>query len=237
MSVIIGSHYVVVSYIADALKIKTCEAIRQEWGEKNNTMDLLISIFSDYGYLAVFVMLLLCGFGLPIPEDITLVAGGIIAGLGYADVHTMFAVCMAGVLIGDGIMFTLGHHFGQRILAFAPVRRLVTPQRFAQVQEKFVKYGNWVLFIARFLPGLRSPIFIVAGMSRRISIWRFILMDGLAASISVPVWVYLGDYGAYNRQWLLDMISRGQAGIYSLLGIGALIIIIIYIRHRRAKNM
>lgn len=62
-------------------------------------------------------------------------------------------------------------------------------------------------------------------------------MDGLAASISVPVWVYLGDYGAYNRQWLLDMISRGQAGIYSLLGIGALIIIIIYIRHRRAKNM
>lgn len=237
MSVIIGSHYVVASYIADALKIKTCEAIRQEWGEKNNTMDLLISIFSDYGYLAVFVMLLLCGFGLPIPEDITLVAGGIIAGLGYADVHTMFAVCMAGVLIGDGIMFTLGHHFGQRILAFAPVRRLVTPQRFAQVQEKFVKYGNWVLFIARFLPGLRSPIFIVAGMSRRISIWRFILMDGLAASISVPVWVYLGDYGAYNRQWLLDMISRGQAGIYSLLGIGALIIIIIYIRHRRAKNM
>ena len=237
MSVIIGSHYVVVSYIADALKIKTCEAIRQEWGEKNNTMDLLISIFSDYGYLAVFVMLLLCGFGLPIPEDITLVAGGIIAGLGYADVHTMFAVCMAGVLIGDGIMFTLGHHFGQRILAFAPVRRLVTPQRFAQVQEKFVKYGNWVLFIARFLPGLRSPIFIVAGMSRRISIWRFILMDGLAASISVPVWVYLGDYGAYNRQWLLDMISRGQAGIYSLLGIGALIIIIIYIRHQRAKNM
>ena len=32
-------------------------------------MDILISIFSDYGYLAVFVMLLLCGFGLPIPED------------------------------------------------------------------------------------------------------------------------------------------------------------------------
>ena len=63
-------------------------------------MDILISIFADYGYVAVFVMLLLCGFGLPIPEDITLVAGGIIAGLGYADVHTMFAVCMAGVLIG-----------------------------------------------------------------------------------------------------------------------------------------
>jgi len=200
-------------------------------------MDILISIFSDYGYLAVFIMLLLCGFGLPIPEDITLVAGGIIAGLGYADVHTMFAVCMAGVLIGDGIMFTLGHTFGQRILAFAPIRRIVTPHRFAQVQEKFVKYGNWVLFVARFLPGLRSPIFIVAGMSRRISIWRFLIMDGLAASISVPVWVYIGNYGAYNRDWLLHMISRGQTSIYSLLALGALILVIIYFRHKRRKKM
>mgnify|MGYP002143676393 FL=1 len=181
-------------------------------------------------------MLLLCGFGLPIPEDITLVAGGIIAGLGYADVHTMFAVCMAGVLIGDGIMFTLGHTFGQRILAFAPIRRIVTPHRFAQVQEKFVKYGNWVLFVARFLPGLRSPIFIVAGMSRRISIWQFIVMDGLAACISVPIWVYLGDYGAYNRDWLLHMVSRGQTGIYTLLGLGVAVLAVLYFRHRRNKK-
>jgi membrane protein DedA with SNARE-associated domain len=199
-------------------------------------MDILISIFSDYGYFAVFFMLLLCGFGLPIPEDITLVAGGIIAGLGYADVHTMFAVCMAGVLIGDGIMFSLGHTFGQKILAFAPIRRIVTPHRFSQVQEKFVKYGNWVLFVARFLPGLRSPIFIVAGMSRRISIWQFILMDGLAACISVPIWVYLGDYGAYNRGWLLHMVKRGQFGIYSVLALGVLVLAIVYLRHRRSKQ-
>ncbi|HSC81531.1 MAG TPA: DedA family protein, partial [Chitinolyticbacter sp.] len=55
----------------------------------------LVTIFTDYGYLAVFLVLLICGFGVPIPEDITLVAGGIISGLGYAHVHTMFAVCMA----------------------------------------------------------------------------------------------------------------------------------------------
>lgn len=69
-------------------------------------MDILIAIFTDYGYFAVFFILLICGFGVPIPEDITLVAGGIIAGLGFADVHTMFAVGMAGVLTYDGTMFT-----------------------------------------------------------------------------------------------------------------------------------
>jgi membrane protein DedA with SNARE-associated domain len=43
---------------------------------------VLLPIFTEYGYVAVFLVLLACGFGLPLPEDITLVAGGVIAGLG-----------------------------------------------------------------------------------------------------------------------------------------------------------
>jgi membrane protein DedA with SNARE-associated domain len=199
-------------------------------------MDTLISIFADYGYVAVFSILLLCGFGVPIPEDITLVAGGIIAGLGYADVHTMFLVCMAGVIIGDGTMFMLGRFFGQRILKFSLIRRMVTPKRFTQVQEKFAKYGNRVLFVARFLPGLRSPIFIVAGMSRRVNIWQFLLMDGMAACISVPIWVYLGEYGAYNRAWLGEMIKRGQIGLYVVLTVGVIILLVRHFRKCRAKE-
>jgi membrane protein DedA with SNARE-associated domain len=75
-------------------------------------LERLITIFAENGYVGVFLALLLCGAGIPIPEDITLVAGGVIAGLGYADVHTMAAVTMAGVLIGDAAMFLLGHHYG-----------------------------------------------------------------------------------------------------------------------------
>ena len=46
----------------------------------------LMPLFTEYGYLAVFVMLLICGFGVPVPEDVTLVTGGVIAGLGHAHV-------------------------------------------------------------------------------------------------------------------------------------------------------
>ena len=44
-------------------------------------MEFLISFFTDYGYWAVLFVLIICGFGVPIPEDITLVSGGVIAGL------------------------------------------------------------------------------------------------------------------------------------------------------------
>ncbi len=176
--------------------------------------------FTDYGYLAVFLVLVACGLGIPIPEDITLVTGGVIAGTGHANVHTMVLVGMAGVLFGDGLMYFAGRIYGHKILRFRLVARVMTPKRYAQVQEKFEKYGNWVLFIARFLPGLRTPIYISAGISRKVSPLQFFLMDGFAAAISVPIWIYLGSYGAENIDWLMEKVHQFQMGVFAVLGVG-----------------
>lgn len=199
-------------------------------------IDLLEGFFAEYGYIAVFGVLVACGFGVPIPEDITLVAGGIMAGLGHANVHWMVVVGLAGVLVGDGLMFTAGKVFGTRILRFRLIARIMTPKRYLQVQEKFEKYGNWVLFVARFLPGLRTPIFISAGISGKVSYTRFFLMDGFAALISVPVWVYLGEFGAENRDWLMAKVHQFQMVIFILLGIGAVLLLCHWWRKRQKKS-
>ncbi|UOO93687.1 DedA family protein [Vitreoscilla stercoraria] len=198
-------------------------------------IDLLESFFAEYGYIAVFGVLVACGFGVPIPEDITLVAGGVMAGLGHANVHWMVVVGLVGVLVGDGLMFTAGKVFGTRILRFRLIARIMTPERYLQVQEKFEKYGNWVLFVARFLPGLRTPIFISAGISGKVSYTRFLLMDGFAALISVPIWVYLGEFGAENRDWLMAKVHQFQMVIFVLLGIGAVLLLSHWWR-KRQKN-
>lgn len=198
-------------------------------------LTLLETFFQQFGYAAVFFVLVICGFGIPIPEDITLVAGGIISGLGYTNVHIMFAVGMAGVLVGDGLMFILGRFYGVRILRFAPIAKLMPPKRYAQVQQQFDKYGNRVLFVARFLPGLRSPIFLTAGMSGKVSFWQWLLMDGLAALISVPIWIYLGDFGAENRDWLMHKIHQFQHGFMALVLI--LLAWIIWFCWRKRRNL
>ena len=143
-------------------------------------MDLLqqlIRIFAENGYVAVFIALMICGAGLPLPEDMTLVAGGVIAGLGYANVHAMFALAMFGVLLGDSAIFLLGHHYGARIMQWRFVARILTPSRYAKVQEKFGRYGNRMLFFARFLPGMRTTVYLTAGMTHRVSFARFLLLD------------------------------------------------------------
>ncbi len=193
----------------------------------------LEAFFVEYGYAAVFFVLVICGFGVPIPEDLTLVTGGVISGMGYTNPHIMFAVGMLGVLVGDGIMFAAGRIWGQKILRFKPIARIMTPKRYAQVQEKFDKYGNWVLFVARFLPGLRTTVFVTAGISRKVSYLRFIIMDGLAALISVPIWIYLGEYGAHNIDWLMAKMHSLQSGIFVILGIGAAVVAWIWWKKRQ----
>ncbi len=198
-------------------------------------LDFLVSAFTQNGYVAVFIVLMICGFGLPVPEDITLVAGGVIAGLGYANVHVMAAVGIVGILAGDVLMFMLGRHYGERALRLRWIAYLLTPKRYALVQAKFSRYGSRLMFIARFLPGLRSPIYLTAGMTRRISFIRFFLLDALAALISAPIWVYLGYYGAQNHEWLLKWLDRGKVIVMVVAAI-ILAVIVRYFWRRSARR-
>ena len=101
-------------------------------------------------------VLIICGFGVPIPEDITLVSGGVIAGLYPESVnsHLMLVVSMIGVLAGDSTMYWLGRIYGTRILRFRPMRKLVTLERLKMVREKFAQYGNPRIICRPFLTRL-----------------------------------------------------------------------------------
>ncbi|MDD0824751.1 DedA family protein [Mannheimia sp. AT1] len=200
-------------------------------------METLIAFFSSYGYWAVFLVLLACGFGVPIPEDITLVSGGVISGLGYTNVHWMFVVSMLGVLIGDSTMYWLGRIYGKKILRFPLIRKIATPVRFAAVQERFEKQGWKLLFMARFLPGLRAVVYLVSGISHKVSFTKFLLVDFVAAVISVPIWVYLGYYGASNLDWLHEQVKNGQHIIFAILGVVILFFAFKWYKNKKNKNV
>lgn len=169
-------------------------------------IDLLhfIQPYGSYSYGVILAVLLACGFGLPLPEDVTLVAGGILASRDIIDFKFTVAVCMVGVLAGDGTIFFLGSRYGKR-LRRAKFFSLVLPEkRDAAVKSIFDKYGDKVIFMARFMPGLRTPLFFATG-SYHVPFWKFFMLDGLAALISVPLWVYVGYLFGAN----LEELERG----------------------------
>jgi membrane protein DedA with SNARE-associated domain len=66
-----------------------------------------------------------------------------------------------------------------------------------------------------------------------VSFWRFLLIDTLAALISVPFWVYLGYIGANNHEWLVMWMHRGQTSLWVVLGILLVTLLVLWWRHRR----
>lgn len=62
-------------------------------------------------------------------------------------------------------------------------------------------------------------VYLVSGITRKVSFVKFLLVDFCAAIISVPIWVYLGDYGASNLDWLKEQVANGQHLIFAILGI------------------
>jgi membrane protein DedA with SNARE-associated domain len=156
-------------------------------------------------YLVVLGLLLACGLGVPMPEDIILMWGGIAAReVGHAPIP-MIATGLVGIIIGDSMIYGLGRRYGIAIAEKTLLRKVLTPERLVRVDELFKKHGEKVLVAARFMPGVRSVAFFSAG-AMHVPFWKFLLYDGLAALISAPFWVYLAyRFGetifAYAKEW------------------------------------
>jgi membrane protein DedA with SNARE-associated domain len=173
-------------------------------------VDMLSGHGLHFGYAVVFGVLVLCGFGLPMPEDIVLVTGGVLAWMGsdleqvtistmlhHPGLHIMVAFGMGGILVGDSVIFWAGRKLGTHVADIPPLRRIITPARLAQAEKLIRRRGNVVVVIARFLPGLRAPTYFTVGHSK-LPFWEFLLFDGAAAAVSAPLWVCLGFYFGSN---------------------------------------
>ncbi len=140
-----------------------------------------------------FLVLLLCGLGLPLPEDVVLVTAGALGEIDGRSWMEVSAVMYAGVMLGDSTIFFAGRFFGTKLRASRWFQRSFSQKKQDKVEALFDRYHSWVLFVGRFLPGLRAPIFFTAG-STRVKFWKFFCLDGLAALISVPFFVWLGHW-------------------------------------------
>ena len=145
-------------------------------------------------YAGIALVLIAAGFGFPIPEEIPIVTAGAMVGhdaqsgvtddlngalgggplayltpqpTGLTRWWIMLPVCIVAVVIGDCALYTIGRFGGTRLLNNAWVQRNVLPgERQIKITENFHKNGILILLGARLTPGIRSPVFLMAGILR-----------------------------------------------------------------------
>lgn len=185
-------------------------------------------------YLCVLAVLVAASFGMPIPEDIPLLTGGWLCYRGLAVLPIMIATGMLGVLTGDICLFFMGRRFGHHIVEHRFMRRIVKPSRLLLAEHLFEHHGIKIIFAARFLPGLRAMVFLASGVMK-VPFWKFIVVNGSAACISVPMLVVLGwFFGAQFDQIKSDV--RMVTNVVGFLGLIVLAIAVGLYFHRRSRQ-
>ena len=187
---------------------------------------------ADFAFVEVGVtaVLLLGGFGAPIPEDIPLLLAGFFcsaAGGNLSRLPVMLPLTYAAVLGADLIVFELGRRYGSHVVDLPILRHVLTKHRQEKVKQTFHKHGGKTLAIARFLPGLRSPIFITAGVFH-VARWKMLVYDGGAALVSVPIWVFIGYAFGENIPQILEWVDRVKVWLFL---VGVIAITIAVLRH------
>jgi len=185
----------------------------------------------------VVVVLLLSGLGLPVPEDIPLlVAGYLCYSNPNVSIWVMLPVTFAAVLGADFLIYGIGRKYGHHLPRLPLLKKHLTPERLAKAELKLSKHGGKYLFVARFLPGLRAPAYLTAGVCK-VPFYKMVVYDGLAALISVPVWV-LASYifGAHIDK--VKELAHDTKNVILVLFIVAIVVAVVWwFRHRRKRTV
>jgi membrane protein DedA with SNARE-associated domain len=154
----------------------------------------LETLIQDWGYLGIFLGIVSTGLGLPLPEELPIILGGILAST-HPNIYwfIMLPVCIVGVVVGDGFLYGIGRLWGTRLLDTRWMKRIMPGERRQKVEENFNKYGVKILLFARLLPGIRAPIFVMAGVMR-VPLPRFVFADGIYAIPGVSLLFFLAYF-------------------------------------------
>jgi membrane protein DedA with SNARE-associated domain len=195
------------------------------------------TVIQSWSYLGIIVFLILTGCGLPIPEEVPILAAGVMS-RGTLNPWMALASCMVGAILGDMVMYGLGRKFGRGLLQRRGyLHSLLSAEREQQIEEQFRLHGLKVLFAARFLVGIRTPIYITAGILK-VPFRRFVVADMLCASIVIPLFfgvAYLfSDH--VNRLWQLMRRAEIAISVAVVLAAIAGVFVVRYVRKRRAAE-
>jgi membrane protein DedA with SNARE-associated domain len=170
-------------------------------------------------------MLVVGGIGLPpIPEELPVIGAGIwVAGNPELGPLRWIAlpVCIAGILISDVLLYGIGRLWGTRLLKHRWLARLLPEDKRKQTQRNFQRYGVSILLMVRWLPGIRSPMFITAG-TMKLPLIRFIVADAIAASIGHSLLFFLAFwFGDQFRELVIHLEREVDYWIRPLLVLAA----------------
>lgn len=145
-----------------------------------------LQAFVEHSYLGIFGILMLGSLGVPVPEEMAIIAAAVLSHEGIVRWWLALPVCLLGVLSGDVVLYWVGRHWGENILNWRVARLVLTLKREQRLNAAYRRHALKTIVTARHVMGLRAAAFLMAGIAR-VPFWKFVVADAGAAALGVPL--------------------------------------------------
>ena len=183
-------------------------------------------------YTVLFLILIISGFGVPIPEEATLLVGGYLAYLGFIDFWPTVYLLIAGIIVADSAGYFFGR-FAGKFLTEKLSRFKYTSIFLDKTKNYFDKYGERMVLFTRPLLGVRVLVPILAG-NFRMNFFKFFIFDALGA---IP-WTFFLVSASYYFGLGLDLLTEVREIKYVIMTLGIIGVLFLaarVIRKEKAK--
>lgn len=162
----------------------------------------ILNFVSNYGYFAIFGVLIFGIIGVPVPDEVLMSFAGFLVSEGRLHYLPTVSISIIGSFTGMSISFFIGYRFGLPLLEKYGRKIHVTPERLKKVEHWFNRFGKFAVTIGYFIPGVRHFTAYFAGISRwNYRTFAFYAIPG--AILWVLTFVSLGFYlEAYWRAFI-----------------------------------
>ena len=192
----------------------------------------LIHWISRYGAGALFGLLTLGVFGLPVPDETLLTFAGVLVREGQIHFLTAWVAAALGSMCGISLSYTLGRTAGVTLVMRYGRWVHLTPAHLRRVEQWMEHAGKWTLTFGYFVPGVRHLTAIVAGSSAlppRI----FMMFAYAGAAMWSLTFITLGWYVGEEWEAVLRTVHRHVAAITIVTGTIAVGYAIVHVMMRR----
>jgi membrane protein DedA with SNARE-associated domain len=125
----------------------------------------ILAWISQYGYLAIFLLLVFGIVGLPVPDETLLAFTGYMVFKGHLSLAPAFAAALGGSLCGITFSYTLGRKFGLPLIHRYGKYLRIREEHLVKAHAWFARVGHWALTLGYFVAGVRHFTAYAAGMS------------------------------------------------------------------------
>ncbi|MDD9908700.1 MAG: bifunctional DedA family/phosphatase PAP2 family protein [Ahrensia sp.] len=172
-------------------------------------LETLVVYLGNHPILAIFVVFLismaeaLFVVGLVVPSTVVLVGAGALIGAGSLAFWPIFLSATAGAVVGDALSYWIGHHYRERLYVIWPFSHHDGIIRHGQ--NFFARHGAKSIFIARFIPAVKSIVPGIAGMmGMNVSTFAIINVVSAFAWSAAHILPGIGIGNGLSRYWTSD---------------------------------